>query len=101
MATSGHVDPFCRDHLPPQEQWPEFVFDRPEVQYPARLNCAAELLDGAIGRFGGDRPCLLAPDGTAWSYAEVAARVNRTAHALVQLGVVPGNRVLMRAPNTP
>src|SRR3954468_7801719 len=99
---SGPVDPFCRDNLPPQDQWPEFLFDLPELQYPAQLNCAVELLDGTIARYGGERPCLLTPDGTAWSYAEVAGRVNRVAHVLVEdLGVVPGNRVLLRAPNTP
>ena len=99
---SGHVDTFCREHMPPPEQWPEFTFDLPELQYPERLNGAVELLDTTIARLGGDRPCLLAPDGTAWSYAEVAVRVNRIAHALVEdLGIVPGNRVLLRAPNTP
>ncbi len=99
---SGHVDPFCRDNLPARELWPEFRFDRPELQYPPRLNAAVELLEATAARFGGDRPCLLGPDGTRWSYAEVIARVNRVAHALVdELGVVPGNRVLLRAPNMP
>ena len=99
---SGHVDTFCRDNLPARELWPEFRFDRPELQYPPRLNAAAQLLDATAARFGGDRPCLLAPDGTRWSYAEVIEQVNRVAHALVDdLGIVPGNRVLLRAPNMP
>src|SRR3954449_7167504 len=99
---SGHVDTFCRDNLPARELWPEFRFDRPDLQYAPRLNAAVELLDATAARFGGDRPCLLAPDGTRWSYAEVAARVNRIAHVLVDdLGIVAGNRVLLRAPNTP
>jgi 2-aminobenzoate-CoA ligase len=105
MATTGrsaHVDTFCRDNLPPPDQWPEFVFELPEVQYPERLNAAVELLDRTAERLGGDRPCLLAPDGTSWSYAEVGELVNRIAHVLVEdLDVVPGNRVLLRAPNTP
>jgi len=99
---SGHVDTFCRDNLPARDLWPEFRFERPDLQYPPRLNAAVELLDATAARFGGERPCLLAPDGTRWTYAEVAARANRIAHVLVDdLGIVPGNRVLLRAPNSP
>ena len=45
MHLSAHVDTFARDHLPPPEDWPELRFDLPELRYPARLNCAVELLD--------------------------------------------------------
>jgi 2-aminobenzoate-CoA ligase len=47
LTASAHVDTFARDHLPPAEQWPELLFDLPGTQYPARLNCVAELLDRA------------------------------------------------------
>ncbi len=40
MTWTAHVDTFARDHLPPREQWPEFIFERPELQYPERLNAA-------------------------------------------------------------
>lgn len=101
LSPSAHVDTFCRDRLPPADQWPEFVFDLPELRYPQRLNAATVLLDGAVDRFGADRPCLLSP-GETWSYGEVLARANRIAHVLsADLGVVPGNRVLLRGPNTP
>src|SRR5206468_3700630 len=100
LARSAHVDMFCCDNLPPVDAWPEFVFDRPEVQYPGWLNCAVELLDRTIDRFGRDRRCILAPDGTTWTYGQLADEVNRIAHVLVdELGVVPGNRVLLRGPN--
>src|SRR6185436_757183 len=37
-----------------------------------------------------------------WCYGELFAVVNRIAHVLIEdLGVVPGNRVLLRSPNTP
>ncbi|MFD4658116.1 AMP-binding protein [Kitasatospora sp. NPDC058444] len=99
---SAHVDTFARDHLPPVEEWPEILVDLPELRYPRRLNCAAELLDGTIGRFGGDRPCLLDQAGTVWSYGQVAELVNRTAEELVHgYGLRPGNRVLLRGPNSP
>ena len=58
LSPSAHLDTFCRDRLPPQDQWPEFRFDLPELNYPERLNCAAELLDATAAREGADRPCL-------------------------------------------
>ena len=49
-----------------------------------------------------DRPCLLSPTGERWTYGELLATSNRVAHVLVdELGVVPGNRVLLRGPNNP
>jgi 2-aminobenzoate-CoA ligase len=94
---TAHLDTFCRDHLPPIESWPEFVFDLPELHYPDRLNAAVELLDP----HDADRPCLLTPAGERWTYGEVRERVARIANVLTDLGIVPGNRVLLRGPNTP
>jgi 2-aminobenzoate-CoA ligase len=99
---TAHVDTFCRDHLPPAHQWPEMVFDLPDLQYPDRINCAVELLDAVIARLGPDRPCLLTPAGDRWSYGDLLRAVNRFAGVLTErLGLVPGNRVLLRAPNNP
>ncbi|HEX6500903.1 MAG TPA: AMP-binding protein [Micromonosporaceae bacterium] len=101
LTRSAHIDTFTRDHLPPADQWPVFVFDLPEVRYPERLNAASRLLDATIERYGADRLCLMSPT-ERWSYADVARRVNQVAHVLVDdLGLVPGNRVLLRAPNNP
>ncbi|MFB7307373.1 AMP-binding protein [Streptomyces sp. NPDC056192] len=100
--TSAHIDSFAREHLPPQDQWPELVFGLPELGYPDRLNCAAELLDTTVDRLGPDRPAFRTPDGPTWSYGELQDRVDRIAHVLTSdLGVVPGNRVLLRGPTTP
>ena len=102
LSPSAHVDTFCRDNLPPRDQWPALRFDVPEVQYPERLNCAVELLDAVVAELGRDRVCLLAPDGTRWTYGDLLDRANRLAHVLVDdLGLVPGNRVLLRGPNNP
>ncbi|MEU4352425.1 AMP-binding protein [Streptomyces sp. NPDC023838] len=102
LKTSAHADTFSRDHLPPADQWPELVFDLPELRYPERLNCGAELLDRTIERFGADRPVFRTAEGAPWTYGELRTRVDRIAHALTaQLGVVPGNRVLLRGPTTP
>ncbi|MDF3298429.1 AMP-binding protein [Streptomyces tropicalis] len=97
-AISAHVDTFARDHLPPEEEWPELRFDLPELHYPDRLNCAAELLAGTDSA----RPAFRTADGEAWTYGDLRARVDRIAHVLTgDLGVVPGNRVLLRGPTTP
>src|SRR4051794_12929268 len=100
LLPSAHVDTFCRDRLPPAEQWPELTFDLPELQYPERLNCATALLDDVTARIGADRPCLHQPNHPTWSYAELVAAANRVARVLTEdLGIVPGNRVLLRGPN--
>ncbi len=100
--TTAHVDTFARDHLPPVEQQPDFVFDLPALRFPERLNCAAELLDRHVAEGRGDRLCLQAPGGVRWTYADLQRQANRIANVLVgDMGVVPGNRVLLRAPNNP
>ena len=74
LAPSAHVDTFCRDNLPPQDLWPEFLFTIPDVQYPERLNAGVELLDATIERFGPARRCLLTPDGQTWTYGDLLRR---------------------------
>ncbi|MBT2509334.1 AMP-binding protein [Streptomyces sp. ISL-98] len=102
LSPSAHADPFCRDRLPPFPLWPELHFDLPELQYPARLNCAQRLLDDAVTRWGADRPCLLTPSSGRWSYGELLRRANQVAQVLTEdFGLLPGNRVLLRGPNNP
>jgi 2-aminobenzoate-CoA ligase len=101
LSPSAHADTFCRDNLPPADQWPDLEFSLPELQYPDRLNAADELLNPTIAAGGADRRCLLSPAET-WSYAEVADRASQIASVLTDdLGLVPGNRVLLRGPNNP
>src|SRR6476469_8996988 len=101
MPTQRPLDSFARDNLPPREQWPVFLLDRPEFQYPERFNCAVTLLDDQVKAGHGQKPCILAP-GTEWTYVDLLAQVNRVANVLVdQFGLAPGNRVLLRAPNNP
>ena len=124
LDPSAHIDSFCRDHLPPREEWP--VFDHgglPELDYPRRLNAAVELLDRMVEKGFGGRPCLrregvewksvIDPDShqpaaqpvatiEIWTYADLLERANRIANLLVnELGLVPGERVLLRDANTP
>jgi 2-aminobenzoate-CoA ligase len=100
-VTTAHADTFARDNLPPRHLWPDLIVTRPEFAYPAQLNCATELLDGALARGWGTREAIRFPGGS-WSYAQLAEQANRIAHALTRdLGLVPGNRVLLRGPNNP
>jgi 2-aminobenzoate-CoA ligase len=101
MTVSAHVDGFARDNLPPRAQWPDFLFLLPELKYPDRMNCVSELLDRWVEAGQGERPCLIAPTQSL-TYAQLAEQVNRTANALTRrLGLVSGNRVLLRGPNSP
>ncbi|GGE95318.1 benzoate-CoA ligase family protein [Stappia taiwanensis] len=100
MAKSAHLDTFTADNLPPRAQWPDLInLDR--LGYPERLNCASELIDRNVAEGRGDKLALVSPD-ERWTYAELAEKVNRIANVLVaDFGLVPGNRVLLRFPNTP
>jgi len=101
MKYTAHTDTFARDNLPPRSQWPELSFDLPELQYPARLNCATELLDKPVTRGYGHRIALRSPEGEC-TYTQLFTQANRLANVLVrEMGVKPGNRVLLRGPNNP
>lgn len=97
---SAQVDHFVHDRLPPPEQWPELRFDRPELQFPAQVNAVQTLFDRAIAAGHTDRPFLRSDERTL-SYAQAQLEVNRLANAFtVELGLVPGNRVLLRGGNS-
>ncbi|MCR3745693.1 2-aminobenzoate-CoA ligase [Actinomadura glauciflava] len=101
-SASAHVDTFCRDNLPPHDEWPDLDLTPAEVAYPERLNCAHVLLDETARAVGAGRPCLRTPGGLLWTYGDVLRRANQVARVLVDdLGLVPGNRVLLRGPNHP
>ncbi|HEX9952706.1 MAG TPA: AMP-binding protein, partial [Rubricoccaceae bacterium] len=102
MTPSGLTDSFARDHLPPRDLWPDLLCPPGSAfGYPERLNAAAVLLGDAEVAGWSDRPLLLS-DGPAWTYGDLHKRASQIAHALVDdLGLVPGNRVLLHGPNTP
>jgi 2-aminobenzoate-CoA ligase len=101
LGPTGHIDDFARRNLPPAEQWPDLVLDRPEFQYPDYLNAAVELTDRMVERGFGDHVALIG-NGRQRTYKELTDWSNRLAHALVEnYGVKPGNRVLIRSGNNP
>ena len=102
LSPSAYRDTFARDHLPPADQWPVLEFTTEALQYPDRLNAATEIIDVPVTTFGADRPALRTPDGDVWTYGDLQRRANQIAQVLVDdLGLVPGNRVLLRSPNNP
>jgi 2-aminobenzoate-CoA ligase len=100
-APTAHEDTFARDNLPPPEQWPVMDLSGvPHLLERPRINVAHEYLDAMCAAGHADRPALVAP-GVRWSYAELTERANRIAGALREIGLVPGNRVLLRGYNSP
>src|SRR3989475_2517339 len=96
---SAHVDTFAHDNLPPRDQWPDLICTTPEVQDPDRLNCVVELLDTKIRQGYGDHSAIFSDDGVL-TYAQLQAQVDKVAHVLTHdMGLVPGNRVLLRSAN--
>jgi len=88
-------DSFVRDRLPPPELLPEFRFDLPELQYPERLNAAAELMKG-----GAPEALAVINGHGRWTYHDLDHFSGRIARLLVdEHSLSPGNRVLLRGPN--
>jgi 2-aminobenzoate-CoA ligase len=101
MRYTAHLDTFTHDSLPPRSQWPELLLELPELQYPARLNGATELLDKPVTRGHGHRIALRTQDGEC-TYTQLFTQANRLANVLVrEMALKPGNRVLLRGPNNP
>ncbi|MBV8531362.1 MAG: AMP-binding protein [Candidatus Eremiobacteraeota bacterium] len=101
LRATGHVDTFAEDRLPPAELMPELRFELPGLSYPPMLNAATYFLDRHVECGDGERQCVVAP-GERWTYADLQSAANRIARVLCEdLGLEPGNRVLLRAANTP
>ena len=109
LLPSSHTDTFTRDRLPPKDQWPVFIADLPELNYPDILNAATELVDRHVQQGRGQRIALHGVTNIdqhsgafSWTYAELQSQVDRIAHVLRQdMGLVPGNRILLRGGNSP
>ncbi|MAC77244.1 MAG: 2-aminobenzoate-CoA ligase [Rhodobacteraceae bacterium] len=99
LGPTAHVDTYTRDHLPPAHQWPDLLMDG--FDYPEYLNAGVELTDAVVAKGYGDRTALIG-NGRRRTYKELSDWTNRLAHAMVEdLGVKPGNRVLIRSANNP
>jgi 2-aminobenzoate-CoA ligase len=109
LLPSNHTDCFTRYRLPPKDQLPVFMSDLPELNYPDQLNCAVELVDRHVREGRGDRIALhgvsdfnTGGGDFSWSYAQLQDKTDRIAQVLTHdMGLVPGNRILLRGGNSP
>ncbi|MBT8167559.1 AMP-binding protein [Falsiruegeria litorea] len=99
LGPTAHTDTFSRDNLPAPEMWPDFLMEG--FDYPDHVNVGVELTDAMVGKGFGDHTALIG-NGRRRTYKELSDWTNRLAHVLVEdLGVKPGNRVLIRSANNP
>lgn len=97
---SAQIDRFVNERLPNRKTWP--VMDIPACYQDGKpLNCVYALLDQHIESGYGSRPALISND-IKWSYKELSDIVDQITAVLIHdFGIVPGNRVLIRGPNSP
>ena len=95
-------DNFAHISLPPLELQPEYTFlDLPQFQQPELLNCVEKLLDNHIKEGRGNTICIRTFEEN-WTYQDLYDKANQIAHVLVEdLGLVSGNRVMLRSANNP
>lgn len=96
-----YADDFAHRHLPPQELQPDYILEHPDFQFPENLNCVDALLDDHI-KNGRGHSIAIRTFTETWTYQDLHDKANQIAHVLVEdLGLVSGNRVLVRAANNP
>lgn len=96
-----HTDEFVKLNLPDDTEQPEYLFKNNDLHFPPQLNCATELIDKNIFDGRGDKIAILGED-SRWSYMKLYQISNQIAHVLKDdLGLIKGNRVLLRTANTP
>jgi len=101
MNTPHYQDNFAHKHLPPIELQAEYIYPSTDFVYPENLNCVERLLDSHITEGNGNRIVIRTFDST-WTYQELYEKANQIAHFLVEdLGLLSGNRVLIRSANNP
>lgn len=88
------------EYLPDEGASPDLIHAVPEVHYPRQINVTEELVDRHVAEGRGDSDAIYFED-EAITYAELQERVNRFGNALADLGVEPGDRVMVRFPNRP
>ncbi|EMA07487.1 AMP-dependent synthetase and ligase [Haloferax denitrificans ATCC 35960] len=79
---------------------PSLVHALPELHYPEHVNVVTELVDRHVSEGRGDNVAIRFEDEEL-TYAELQRQVNRLGNGLVNLGVEPGDRVVVRFTNRP
>ena len=95
------MDEFVKLNQPNASEQPDYLFENDALKFPNNLNCAAELIDKNIDAGRGEKAAIITPD-VRWSYLKLFQISNQIAHVLKdEMGLVKGNRVLLRSANTP
>ena len=97
-----YTDNFAHANLPSLDLQPDYVFTNlPQFNRPEMLNCVEKLLDNHIKEGRGNNPCIRTFEET-WTYQDLYEKANQIAHVLIDdLGLISGNRVLIRSANNP
>jgi 2-aminobenzoate-CoA ligase len=96
---SAHTDRFVHNSLPPRRAWPELLYGANSPAGDQPLNLVHELLDKSLDQPWADQALFHEP-GLSLTYRHVHDLVNQRAHALMNMGLLPGNRVLIRGTNS-
>jgi 2-aminobenzoate-CoA ligase len=96
-----YEDNFAHSHLPHASLMPECFTGHPDFEFPEDLNCVERLLDRHITEGNGEKIAIRTFEGN-WNYRELYEKANQVAHVLrEEMGLIPGNRVLIRSANNP
>ena len=96
-----YEDNFAHEHLPHPDLHAAYIADDPDFILPDSLNCTDRLLDIHIREGRGDTVAIRTFTET-WTYKDLYQKANQIAHVLTEdLGMLPGNRVLIRSANNP
>jgi len=96
-----YEDNFAHNHLPHPSLQAECFTGHPDFEFPDDLNCVEKLLDRHIAEGTGNNIAIRTFEGS-WTFLELYEKANQIAHVLRdEMGLVPGNRVLIRSANNP
>ena len=85
---------------PPQELWPETIYNLPDLSYPDTFNASYELLNANLALSRDSAPAIYSTDSII-TYTQLADDVMKIAGSLRQHGVKAGDGVLIRLLNRP
>lgn len=83
----------------PKGAVPDLRFTDPELQFPERVNITAHSLDRNLTPSQADRVAFFCGERSI-TYRALHEQVNRFAAGLASLGLKPGERVVLRIPNS-
>jgi 2-aminobenzoate-CoA ligase len=96
-----YQDQFAHIHLPDKQFQPDYIYNDSNFELDSSLNCVERLLDNHIKEGRGNSVAIRTFSET-WTYQDLYEKSNQIAHVLVDdLGMVSGNRVLIRSANNP